>query len=75
MYKTVLNAFVNSTIPLLTVSVRGNPLLNIGDRISIQSTRYNLIFDGVIQRMKYAYNGSLSCEMTLLNNSIIQGVS
>ena len=75
VYKTVLNAFVNSTIPLLTVSVRGNPLLNIGDRISIQSTRYNLIFDGVIQRMKYAYNGSLSCEMTLLNNSVIQGVS
>jgi hypothetical protein len=74
-YKNILSAFVSSAVPLLTVTVRGNPLLNIGDRVIIQSTKYNLTFDGIIQRMKYDYVGSLDCEMTLLNNNIVQEVT
>lgn len=74
-YKDILTSFVNNAVPLLTVTVRGNPLLNIGDRVIIQSTKYNLTFDGIIQRMKYDYVGSLDCEMTLLNSTIIQEVT
>lgn len=73
-YKELLENVINSTVPFLTVSVRGNPLLSIGDRIVINSANYNLVFDGVIQRMSYNYDGGLSCEMTLMNSAILEGV-
>jgi hypothetical protein len=74
LYNRVLKAFVTSTIPMLTVSIRGNPLLKVGDRVSIQSTKYKLDFTGIIQRLKYKYAGSFSCEMTLLNTDVLQEV-
>ena len=71
-YKNILEAFVNSDMPTLTLQVRGNPLLNVGDKIRVQSARYNLDFTGVLQRINYKYVGSLSCEITLLNSSILE---
>lgn len=71
-YKEMLEAFVNSDMPTLTLQVRGNPLLNVGDKIRVQSERYNLDFTGVLQRINYKYVGSLSCEITLLNSAILE---
>lgn len=73
-YKAMLEAFVNSDMPTLTLQVRGNPLFNIGDKIRVQSTNYNLDFTGILQRVRYKYIGSLSCEITLLNSDIFGGV-
>lgn len=73
-YKAILEAFVNNAVPTLSLSIRGNPLLNIGDRVIVQSTKYQLNYDGVIQRLSYSYVGGLSCEMTLLNNALLQEV-
>jgi hypothetical protein len=71
-YKEILEAFVNSDMPTLTLQVRGNPLLNVGDKICVQSEKYNLDFTGVLQRINYKYVGSLSCEITLLNSDILE---
>ena len=71
-YKEILEAFVNSDMPTLTLQVRGNPLLNVGDKICVQSEKYNLDFTGVLQRINYKYVGSLSCEITLLNSAILE---
>lgn len=71
-YKEILEAFVNSDMPTLTLQVRGNPLLNIGDKIRVQSANYNLDFTGILQRIHYKYVGSLSCEITLLNSDILE---
>lgn len=73
-YKAMLEAFVNSDMPTLTLQVRGNPLFNIGDKIRVQSANYNLDFTGILQRVRYKYIGSLSCEITLLNSDIFGGV-
>lgn len=73
-YKSILNAFVNNDAPLLSLSVRGNPLLNIGDKIVVSSTKYNLNYTGIVQRMNYKYAGGLTCDMTLLNTEILEGV-
>lgn len=72
-YKAILEAFVNSDMPTLTLQVRGNPLFNIGDKIRVQSANYNLDFTGILQRVRYKYIGSLSCEITLLNSDIFGG--
>lgn len=71
-YKSILEAFINSDMPTLTLQVRGNPLFNVGDKIRVQSTMYNLDFTGILQRITYKYVGSLSCEITLLNSSILE---
>lgn len=71
-YKAMLEAFVNSDMPTLTLQVRGNPLLNVGDKIRVLSTNYNLDFTGILQRVSYKYVGSLSCEITLLNSNILE---
>ena len=68
----MLEAFVNSDMPTLTLQVRGNPLLNIGEKLRVQSDKYNLDFTGIIQRINYRYEGFLSCEITLLNSSILE---
>lgn len=73
-YKKILNAFVSSDMPTLTLSVRGNPLFNIGDKIRVVSNNYNLDFTGFLQRINYDYTGSLSCKITLLNTSILEEV-
>ena len=71
-YKELLNRFVSNDIPTLTLSIRGNPLLNIGDKVRVVSTKYNLDYTGIIQRLKYRYDGGLTCDMTLLNATILE---
>lgn len=73
-YKTVLSAFVNSKTPILNISVRGNPLLNIGDKIRVQSSKYKVDYTGLLLRAKYSYSGPLTAELTLLDASIFGGV-
>lgn len=70
-YKTLLNKLISNDIPILTLETRGNPLLSIGDKVVVQSTKYNLNFTGIIQRMKYRYAGSLQCDVTLINAAIL----
>lgn len=70
-YNAALTAYISSNMPTLSLSIRGNPLLSIGDRVSIQSVRYAVSFSGIIQRLEYAYNGALSCTMTLLNTAVL----
>lgn len=71
-YKEILEAFVNSDMPTLTLQIRGNPLLNTGDKIRVKSEKYKLDFTGILKRIRYKYVGSLSCEITLLNSDILE---
>lgn len=71
-YKAFLEAFVGSTIPVLEVRIRGNLLLQLGDKITVQSDTYELTFTGVIQRMKHDYQGFLGTTITLLNSEILE---
>jgi hypothetical protein len=70
-YKDRLSTFVSSEIPILEVNIRGNPLLEIGDTIQLNSDSYEIAFTGIIKRMTFKYNGALSCSMTLLNAEVV----
>ena len=71
-YKNILEAFVNNDMSTLSLQIRGNPLFNVGEKLRVQSDKYNLDFTGIIQRINYRYEGFLSCEITLLNSSILE---
>ena len=59
-YKQVAVSFIISDNPELSAAVRGNPLLQIGDKIQAISVRKKLNYTGIIKRAKYTYMGSLS---------------
>lgn len=73
-YKRILTSYINNSLPELKARVRGNPLLKVGDKITIESLRYKLNYTGIIQRSILKYNGALSGELTLLDTSMFGGV-
>ena len=54
--------------------MRGNPKLELGDVIQVDSDKYNLHYKGLLIRQTFDYDGSLKSTITLLNTSILGGV-
>ena len=73
-YKSILNAFVNNDTPLLSLSIRGNPLLNIGDKVVVSSTKYNLNYTGIIQRMNLQVRRRFDVRYDVAERRNIRGV-
>lgn len=72
VYKEKLSRFVHADIPILNVQSRGNPDLQIGDTVQIESAKYKLSFTGIIRRATYRYAGNLTCELSLLNAEVVE---
>ena len=70
-YKASLTNFVNADIPVLELTVRGNPDITIGETVEVHSTKYKLDFVGIVKRTVLKYSGNLTCNMTLLNAEVI----
>lgn len=67
-----IDKYLASTTPTLELKVRGNPRLNLGDLVEIDSTYYKVQAYGIIVSAKYDYVGSLSCVLTLADASGIE---
>lgn len=57
--------YVNESLPTLDLVIRGNPKLQIGDKLQVQSTRYKTEYVGILTKAKYEYSGGLRCEISL----------
>lgn len=71
-FKSFMDAYVQSALPILEISVRGNPRFALGEKIRVQSTRYNLDFTGILIRQNLRYDGGLTGTITLLNAEILE---
>lgn len=60
-----VDSYVNADTPVLDLVIRGNPRIELGDKIHVESARYKLDYTGTVTKVKYTYAGGLSCEMTL----------
>lgn len=69
---TVLQRYVHSQLPKVTLRVRGNPLLNIGDKLVVASEGYNLEYTGILIRQHFTYNGALTSELTLIDAALLE---
>ena len=69
-----LNAYIRNLLPILKLEVRGNPKLELGDVIQVDSDKYNLHYKGLLIQQTFDYDGSLKSTITLLNTSILGGV-
>lgn len=70
--KIMLNTFVAADLPFLDINIRGNPLLQIGDKISVVSSRYGLNFTGYILRQALTFTGALDAELRLINQTVLE---
>lgn len=70
--KEYAEAYVGVNTPALELSVRGNPLLELGDMIEVDSAYYRVKYLGTIIKANYEYQGYLSCSLTLANASLIK---
>lgn len=70
--KEYTEAYVNINTPILDLSVRGNPKLELGDMIEVNSAYYKIKYYGTIIKANYEYQGYLSCALTLANASFIE---
>lgn len=68
-------AYLFNWLPLLKLTVRGNPKLELGDTIQAISERYNLNYTGVLIKQTFDYSSSgLTGTMLLLNTDILKEV-
>lgn len=70
--KRFLSAFVSNDLPQIELTVRGNPQFELGQKIQVNSLRFNLTFTGLLIRQKLHYDGGLSSTLTLLNSTILE---
>jgi hypothetical protein len=68
----VYTEFTESDLPFLDISIRGNPLLQLGDKITVQSTKYALNFTGYILRQQFTYTGALRAQLRLIDSRILE---
>jgi hypothetical protein len=72
--KRFLRAWVSGIPPLIEITVRGNPQFEIGQKVHVESVRFNTVFDGVIVRQKLHYDGGMLGTITLMNSHILEVV-
>lgn len=71
--KALLSKYISLRIPVLELEVRGNPLIQIGSKLRIVSTEYDLDFTGFLIRQQFKYDGGLSATMSVLSSEIVGG--
>lgn len=74
-YKDIMDRFTASVTPVIQATIKGNPNLQIGDKIRLISARYGVDFTGIIMKQQFDYDGGLSCDITLLNSALVEVIA
>lgn len=61
-----VDSYVDAAMPTLELVVRGNPKIELGDLIQVDSSKYKLKYTGTVAKAEYGYDGGLTCKMTLV---------
>ena len=63
---TFVDQYIKESLPVLDLSIRGNPKLQIGDKIQISSSKYKTDYVGILKKVDYQYSGGLHCDISLI---------
>lgn len=73
-YWTYLSTYVKCPLQTIKLKIRGNPLITVGSKLTVNSAKYSLSnFVGIVASLKNVYNGGLYAELTLLNIDALGG--
>lgn len=67
-----LRAYVTNNVPVLDLTIRGNPKYQPGDKLRIVSEKYNIDYTGILLRQQFTYNGALSSTIKVFNSQILE---
>lgn len=74
LIKNYIESYVQANMPIVELTIRGNPRIKIGDKIRVDSDYYKVHYSGIIIKSTYEYAGNLSCKVTLIDASAIEEV-
>lgn len=66
-----VDSYIDANMPAIDIKVRGNPTIELGSLLRIDSQRYKLQYYGKLIKASYRYDGGLSCDITLSEASNI----
>lgn len=72
-FKQVLDNSIGLDLNELSLNVRGNPSVQVGDKVKILSPMYSLSFDGIVKRANYHFDGALSGTLDVINVNMVGG--
>lgn len=71
-FQRFLQAYITNNVPVLELTIRGNPKYQPGDKLHIVSEKYNLDYTGILLRQQFKYNGALSSTIKVFNSKILE---
>lgn len=69
--KDIMLGYISNPTPTLELYVRGNPVINVGDVITINNVTNKIHKDVVVLRQEFSFNDGLECNMLCLDKSIL----
>lgn len=70
-FKNILDNTRGLGLYEVSVDIRGNPTVDVGDIVRIYSPLFNLDFKGIIKRAEYTYDGALSGKLVVINVNLV----
>lgn len=67
-------AYIEANLPVLELQVRGNPKIELGSMIEVDSIFYKTKYTGILISSSYDYAGKLSSKLTLIDASMLEEV-
>ena len=71
VFKEFLERYVSSKLPTITLETTGNMDIKLLDRIKFSSTKYSMLFDGVVTQIHTKFSSGLTQTLVLMNSSIL----
>jgi len=69
---TILLKFIQSHDTFVIMHTRGNPLLELSDTVTCTDAQTGLSIVGKCYRFEYTFDGTLSCDIKVMNTTTIQ---
>lgn len=73
-YQCFLSTFTKSYPQIISASIRGNPRIQLGDSVYVNSARYKIALNGVVIGCRNEYNGGLTTTLEILNATALGGI-
>lgn len=70
-FRSVLDRSRDVDLYEVSVDVRGNPTIDVGDKIRLNSPVFDLDFVGIVKRAEYTYDGALSGKLDVISTELI----